>query len=120
MDLLPALLAGEPVLIGDQDVVLAPAVPRPPFWVGNASPVAIRRAARVGDGWFPSLIPASAVAAGAAQLAELADTPGEIAVGTTGALGDGVLSEDEIAARVGAWRGQCDLLAEAIGLLRVQ
>lgn len=158
LDLLPALLAGEPVLIGEQEVVLAPAVPRPPFWVGNASPVAIRRAARFGDGWFPSLVPASAVAAGAARLAELADTPREIAVGTTGALGDGVLSQDEIAARIGAshgrqldgvpitgrpdeaarrmaefqdagathlimgfadgdWRGQCDLLAEAVGRL---
>lgn len=102
LDLLPALLAGDPVLIDGQDVVLIPAVPRPPFWVGNASPVAIRRAARVGDGWFPSLVPASAVAAGAARLAELTDTPREIAVGTTGALGDGVLSRDEIAARVGA------------------
>ncbi|WP_327008014.1 LLM class flavin-dependent oxidoreductase [Dactylosporangium sp. NBC_01737] len=160
LDLLPALLAGVPVLIGDQNVVLTPAVSRPPFWVGNASPVAIRRAARVGDGWFPSLIPASAVTAGAARLAQLTDRPCEIAVGTTGALGDGVLSQDEIAARVGAsharqlhgvpitggpdeaarrmaefqdagathlvmgfadgdWRGQCDLLAEAMGLLRV-
>lgn len=157
LDSLPALLAGEPVLIGGQQVVLQPAVTRPPFWVGNASPIAIRRAARVGDGWFPSLIPASAVAIGAARLADLADTPREIAVGTTGALGDGVLGRDEIAARLGAshgsplnevpitggpsevaaqlaqfqdagashivmgfadgdWRGQCDLLAEALGL----
>jgi alkanesulfonate monooxygenase SsuD/methylene tetrahydromethanopterin reductase-like flavin-dependent oxidoreductase (luciferase family) len=83
--LLPALLAGALVLIGDQAVALAPAVTRPPFWVGTVSSIAIRRAARMGDGWFPSLIPASAVAVGAARLgsarlAELADTPREIAV----------------------------------------
>jgi alkanesulfonate monooxygenase SsuD/methylene tetrahydromethanopterin reductase-like flavin-dependent oxidoreductase (luciferase family) len=157
LDLLPPMLAGKPVVIGDQEVVLAPAVDRPPFWVGNASSIAIRRAARVGDGWFPSLIPASAVAVGAARLAELAG-PREIAVGTTGALGDGVLSQEEIAVRIGAshrldmhqvpitggpheaasrlvqfrdagathvvmgfadgdWRGQCNLLADAVGLL---
>jgi alkanesulfonate monooxygenase SsuD/methylene tetrahydromethanopterin reductase-like flavin-dependent oxidoreductase (luciferase family) len=159
LGLLPALLAGEPVFIGDQAVVLAPAVTRPPFWVGNASSIAIRRAARVGDGWFPSLIPASAVAIGAARLAELTDTPREIAVGTTGALGDGLLSQEKIAAKLGAshgrqlyevpitggpheaasrfvefqnagathlvmgfadgdWRNQCDLLAEAVRLMR--
>jgi alkanesulfonate monooxygenase SsuD/methylene tetrahydromethanopterin reductase-like flavin-dependent oxidoreductase (luciferase family) len=105
LDLLPALLAGAPVLIGDQEVMLAPAVTRPPFWIGNASSIAIRRAARAGDGWFPSLIPASAVAVGAARLAELADTPREIAVGITGALGDGVPSREDIAERIGASYG---------------
>lgn len=102
LDLLPGLLAGEPVRLGDQDVVLTPAVTRPPFWVGNASSIAIRRAARVGDGWFPSLIPASAVAIGAARLAELADTPREIAVGAVGALGDSVPSREKIVARIAA------------------
>lgn len=155
LDLLPALLAGGPVVIGEQEVVMTPAVTRPPFWVGNSSPIAIRRAARAGDGWFPSLITADAVAIGAARLAELTDAPREIAVGTAGALGDGLLSREEIATRLGAshrtqlhdvpitggpdeaaarmtefhhagathlvmgfadgdWRGQCDLLAEAV------
>ncbi|MQA81688.1 MAG: LLM class flavin-dependent oxidoreductase [Streptosporangiales bacterium] len=159
LDLLPALLAGEPVRFGDQDIVLAPSVTRPPIWVGNASSIAIRRAARVGDGWFPSLVTARTVAIGAARLAEMSDAPRAIAVGTTGALGDGMPSRAEIAARLGAshgvqmnevpitggpheaagrmaefraagathlvmgfadgdWRGQCDLLAETVSLLR--
>lgn len=96
LDLLPGLLAGEPVVIDGQQVVLEPAVPRPPFWVGNASPVALRRAARAADGWFPSLIPAAEVAAGAARLTDLADTPRVIAVGTVGALGDNVASQRQI------------------------
>ncbi|GAA4202102.1 LLM class flavin-dependent oxidoreductase [Microbispora amethystogenes] len=100
LDLLPALLAGERVRIGAHNVELSPAVTRPPIWVGNASPIAIRRAARAGDGWFPSLIPPAQVAAGAARLAELADSPRDIAVGTTGALGDGVSGRARIAAAI--------------------
>jgi alkanesulfonate monooxygenase SsuD/methylene tetrahydromethanopterin reductase-like flavin-dependent oxidoreductase (luciferase family) len=105
LDALPALLAGQPVHIGDQDVVLAPTVTRPRIWVGNASPTAIRRAARAGDGWFPSLVPPDAVADGAARLAEWADTPREIAIGTVGALGEGMPSRVEIAAGLGASHG---------------
>ena len=96
LDLLPGLLSGEQVLIDGQQVALEPAVPRPPFWIGNASAVALRRAARAGDGWFPSLIPPTEVAAGAARLAELADTPRVIAVGATGALGNPASSQQEI------------------------
>lgn len=55
----------------------------------------------MGDGWFPSLVPASAVAAGAARLAEWADSPVVIAVGAVGALGEGTMSQQEIAAQVG-------------------
>ena len=99
LDLLPALLAGDRVRLGAHEVELSPAVTRPPIWVGNASPIAIRRAARAGDGWFPSLIPPAQVAAGAARLAELAGSPREIAVGATGALG-GVLGRDRIAAAI--------------------
>ncbi|GAA4062758.1 LLM class flavin-dependent oxidoreductase [Actinomadura miaoliensis] len=95
LELLPRLLAGERVRLpgepGEPHVQLAPAVPMPPVWVGNASPAAIRRAARFGDGWFPSLIGVRQVAEGAARLAELAaahDRPvPRIAVGATGAVG---------------------------------
>jgi len=105
LDLLPGLLAGEPLLVDGHRVTLAPAVPKPPFWVGNASDVAIRRAARAGDGWFPSLITATAVAAGVARLAELTDRPMSVAVGATGALGAGVRSQQEIETSIGAAYG---------------
>jgi len=95
--LMPDLLAGRPTVLPDEPgrpiVTLAPAVPMPPVWVGNASPVAIRRAATLGDGWFPSLVGPDEVAAGARRLTELAQaadrpTP-TIAVGASGALGAG-------------------------------
>jgi alkanesulfonate monooxygenase SsuD/methylene tetrahydromethanopterin reductase-like flavin-dependent oxidoreductase (luciferase family) len=105
LDLLPGLLAGEPLLVDEQPVTLAPAVPKPPFWVGNASDVAIRRAARAGDGWFPSLVTPAAVAAGVARLAELTDRPLSVAVGATGALGVGVRTREEIERSIGASYG---------------
>ncbi|TCC65515.1 LLM class flavin-dependent oxidoreductase [Kribbella pittospori] len=72
---LPDLLAGKPAEIGvdGQAVQLAPAVARPRFWVGNDSAVARRRAAQLGDGWFPSLVPVEDVATGREHLEELAD-----------------------------------------------
>jgi alkanesulfonate monooxygenase SsuD/methylene tetrahydromethanopterin reductase-like flavin-dependent oxidoreductase (luciferase family) len=105
LDLLPGLLAGEPLLVDEQTVTLAPAVSKPPIWVGNASDVAIRRAARAGDGWFPSLVTTDAVAAGVARLAELTDRPLSVAVGATGALGAGVRTREEIERSIGAAYG---------------
>jgi alkanesulfonate monooxygenase SsuD/methylene tetrahydromethanopterin reductase-like flavin-dependent oxidoreductase (luciferase family) len=63
----------------------------PPIWVGNASAVALRRAARYGDGWFPSLIGPDEVAAGVRALRELRGIgrlPLTVAVGATGTFGD--------------------------------
>ncbi|MCE7003338.1 hypothetical protein LWC34_10940 [Kibdelosporangium philippinense] len=59
-----------------------PAVTRPPFWIGNASPAAIERTVRYGDGWFPSLITSEEVAKGAKQLSGRT-----VAIGATGRLG---------------------------------
>lgn len=71
---LPDLLAGKQVDIdAGAAVQLAPAVARPRFWVGNDSAVARRRAAQLGDGWFPSLVPVEEVASGREHLVELAD-----------------------------------------------
>jgi alkanesulfonate monooxygenase SsuD/methylene tetrahydromethanopterin reductase-like flavin-dependent oxidoreductase (luciferase family) len=110
LELLPRLLAGDPVRLVDEPgqpvIELVPPVPPPPFWVGNASPVAIHRAARLGDGWFPSVVPAGVVADGAARLTELAaahsrPTP-TIAIGATGVLGSGtgIPTAGEIAAHL--------------------
>jgi probable F420-dependent oxidoreductase len=49
-----AHFAGETVAF--RDVVVSPRVarrPRPPVWVGGNSRAAVRRAARLGDGWVP-------------------------------------------------------------------
>ncbi|MEV0203201.1 LLM class flavin-dependent oxidoreductase [Nonomuraea sp. NPDC050691] len=97
LELLPKLLAGEETELRDEPgrptVTLAPAADMPPVWVGNASEVAIRRAARLGDGWFPSLISPREVAEGRARLAELAARHGRalpvIAIGGAAALGTG-------------------------------
>jgi alkanesulfonate monooxygenase SsuD/methylene tetrahydromethanopterin reductase-like flavin-dependent oxidoreductase (luciferase family) len=83
--LLPRLLAGEEA----DGIELAPAVSRPPFWIGNASAVAIQRAARYGDGWFPSLITPADVAKGAKQIGDRLT----IAVGAAGRLGTGDRAE---------------------------
>lgn len=93
LELLARLLAGETVALVDEpgEVRLQPAVTPPPIWVGNASAVAVRRAARYGDGWFPSMIPPSEVASGRTRLAELAAAHGRpepvVAIGATGVLG---------------------------------
>ncbi|WP_235854813.1 LLM class flavin-dependent oxidoreductase [Nonomuraea aridisoli] len=87
-------------------VRLAPAVGMPPVWVGNASAAAIRRAARLGDGWFPSLISPEEVAEGRERLADLAAAHGRptplVAIGGTSALGSGpgVPSREAIASGI--------------------
>ncbi|MFH9419764.1 LLM class flavin-dependent oxidoreductase [Streptomyces sp. NPDC017529] len=113
--LLPRLLAGEPVPLpyeaSGAEAGPVPAVPVPPVWIGGNSPTAIRRAARLGDGWFPSLAPSAEVAEGAVRLAELAVVHGRklpvVAVGTTGVLGTepGLPGRADIAARLAAAHG---------------
>ncbi|MCF6473742.1 LLM class flavin-dependent oxidoreductase [Nonomuraea sp. MG754425] len=82
----------------------------PPVWVGNASAAAIRRAARLGDGWFPSLVSPAEVAAGRDRLAELTAAHGRpssvIAIGAVALVGGGPSAQAEIAAGVSAGYGR--------------
>jgi alkanesulfonate monooxygenase SsuD/methylene tetrahydromethanopterin reductase-like flavin-dependent oxidoreductase (luciferase family) len=47
--------AGDPELRYRQDPPVAPV----PIWIGGSSEAALRRAARVGDGWVPLFVPAA-------------------------------------------------------------
>ncbi|WP_050514439.1 LLM class flavin-dependent oxidoreductase [Streptomyces rimosus] len=93
--LLPRLLAGDggtpPYEQGIRAADLWPAVAMPPVWISGNSRSAIRRAARLGDGWHPGLAPPAEVAAGTVHLAELAAAFGRpapaVVVGAMGALG---------------------------------
>ncbi|UBU13295.1 LLM class flavin-dependent oxidoreductase [Nonomuraea gerenzanensis] len=128
LEVLPRLLAGEPVLLPEVDAVdanragqpvqLAPAVAMPPVWVGNASMAAIRRAARLGDGWFPSLISPEEVARGRAGLHELAAGHGRpapvITIGGAAHVGGGPAAQAEIAAGISSGYGRP--LAEVAGI----
>lgn len=87
--LLPDLLAGKEVLIDDAAVELAPAVAVPPIWVGNRGRRVLQRVAEHRTGWFPSLVPPEDVAAGRRRLTDLGAANPVIAVGATGALGEG-------------------------------
>ncbi|RSN27538.1 LLM class flavin-dependent oxidoreductase [Amycolatopsis sp. WAC 01416] len=85
--LLPGLLAGKEVRIGDAVVELAPPVAVPPIWVGNRGRLVLQRVAEHGTGWFPSLLSPEAVAAGRRRLIDLGVADPVIAVGATGTLG---------------------------------
>jgi len=57
--------------------------PHPPIWIGGESPLALRRAVRVGDGWYPAsnnpqyrLDTAGRLAAGIGELVRLAEAAG--------------------------------------------
>lgn len=90
------------------EATLSPGVEVPPLWVGNASAVAISRAARLGDGWFPSLITPDALATGRKRLIAAASAAGRpvpaIAIGALTALGDapGTPTRAELAAGIAA------------------
>lgn len=105
LQIIPGLLAGEEVLVDGHPTVLEPAVPRPPFWIGNASRAAIRRAAKWGDGWFPSLVSPAVVRAGVRDLAALTATPPTVAVGVSGALGAGAPTQEDLEARIASSYG---------------
>src|SRR5690606_13884496 len=110
LELFPRLLAGERAEVEGSPVEVAPAVPMPAVWVGNATPAAIRRAARLGAGWVPARRPPRQLAEGARRLAGLAAEHGRpapvVAIGATGALGTGVPSRAEIASGIAGTYGR--------------
>jgi probable F420-dependent oxidoreductase len=65
----------------------------PPIWIGGSSPVALRRAARLGDGWLPQGPPADGIAAAITVLrreraaAGRAGEPFAISAGVAGYVG---------------------------------
>ncbi|MEV3986136.1 hypothetical protein [Nonomuraea sp. NPDC049758] len=80
LELLPELLARKETRLPDEpgrpSVTLSPAAAMPPVRVHNASEeAAIRRAAWLADGWFPSLISPREAAEGRARLAGQAGRP---------------------------------------------
>jgi probable F420-dependent oxidoreductase len=65
----PASFEGQTVRF--RDVVVAPRParrPRPPFWVGGNSGAAVRRAARLGEGWIPWELTVDELRSGARRL----------------------------------------------------
>lgn len=96
LSVLPGLVTGQPTRLPDADdgieVTLAPPAPMPPVLVGGNSAAAIRRAARFGDGWFPSLIGPLALAERTEELAQAASAYGrpcpQITVGGHTTVGD--------------------------------
>jgi alkanesulfonate monooxygenase SsuD/methylene tetrahydromethanopterin reductase-like flavin-dependent oxidoreductase (luciferase family) len=85
LGLLPAALAGKPVMFPDATadagaapaaVELRPAAPMPPVWIGGSSPAALRRAVGFGDGWLTGFQTPAEFAASARQLRNLAAEAG--------------------------------------------
>ncbi len=102
-----ASFAGETLTF--RDVIVAPRVaqrPRPPIWVGGNSRAAVRRAARLADGWVPwQLEPeacAAAVASARRQRAE-AGRPAAFEVVVPLAVPAGAAA-DELLAAAARWR----------------
>jgi alkanesulfonate monooxygenase SsuD/methylene tetrahydromethanopterin reductase-like flavin-dependent oxidoreductase (luciferase family) len=95
LGVLRSLVSGEPTeLPGGTELTLAPGAPPPPVWSGGNTAAARRRTVAHGDGWFPSMITDSEVAAGRAHLAELSAGHGRteipaVAVGGSVLLGAG-------------------------------
>jgi alkanesulfonate monooxygenase SsuD/methylene tetrahydromethanopterin reductase-like flavin-dependent oxidoreductase (luciferase family) len=70
---LPALVAGETVALGDGlEVALSPGAPMPPVLIAGNGERALRRAAEFGDGWISVALPPSEVAVSLARLGSLA------------------------------------------------
>lgn len=138
LELLPNLIAGRPTRLSGTELTLAPGVHPPPIWVGGMSDAAMRRAARHGDAWFPSMLPPEKVGPAARRLADLAEAADQtrsygVPAGTAARIpiaGDVSEAAERFAAYAeagvahlvlgtfaGDWRRQCELIAEARALL---
>lgn len=82
LELLRRLWSGDPVTfegrfntLHDVDIVPPPAQrPRPPIWVAGRKDVAIRRAARYGDGWLPYMYTPEQLSESIAKVRAAAET----------------------------------------------
>jgi probable F420-dependent oxidoreductase len=94
----------------DHRITGAGLAPRPvqrpiPVWFGATRPVALRRAGRLADGWFPQVQPGPRLEAARAAVAEGAVEAGRdpASIGMEGRVTVGTDLDDEVA-RVEAWR----------------
>jgi alkanesulfonate monooxygenase SsuD/methylene tetrahydromethanopterin reductase-like flavin-dependent oxidoreductase (luciferase family) len=100
----PTTFHGEFVDFDELDLVPTPLQrPRPPILVGGRSPAALRRAALLADGWFPSQASVTVIAEGRRRMAEMAAEAGRPLVAQQGvnlfaSLGAADASGEEIVA----------------------
>jgi len=103
-----ASFAGETLAF--RDVIVAPRVaqrPRPPIWVGGNSRAAVRRAARLADGWVPWQLEPEACTAAVAEARRLraeAGRPEAFEVVAPLAVPAGATA-DTLVAAAARWRG---------------
>jgi len=82
-------------------------VQRPiPVWFGAQSPPALRRAGRLGDGWFPQVAPGPTLDQARAIVEQAARDAGRdpAALGMEGRVSWGAKGVDKLAEQVGRWR----------------
>jgi alkanesulfonate monooxygenase SsuD/methylene tetrahydromethanopterin reductase-like flavin-dependent oxidoreductase (luciferase family) len=75
---LPSLLAGHPTKTPDTGTIIrmTPPAATPPIWIAGASQRARRRAAELGDGWFPAMVTPEQFRKGLDETRELAEQAG--------------------------------------------
>jgi probable F420-dependent oxidoreductase len=92
LDLVNRAFAGDEVVENGQSFLFRPRPPRPPIIVGGGAEVAIPRAARHGDGWFPMGADAENLSSGVDALRRAFDAAGkpspEVVVLTSLAIDD--------------------------------